>query len=719
MDERTIHRMGRIAALLLACVLAFAFALPATALAQDTSGKTVRVGWYESSFNATDEFGRRSGYAYEYQRKVAAYTGWNYDYVEGSWPELLQMLKDGEIDLLSDVSYTEERTEDMLYASLPMGTESYYVMVAPGNSEISADDFSTLNGKRVGIDQGSIQRGMFVDWADKHGVDAKIVDLNCPEDEYLRMLQDGEIDALVTLDSTGDPETVAPLWKIGSSDFYFAVSKDRPDLLVELDTAMSRLQDENKYYNQQLYEKCFRRSNTDCYLSPDEQEWLLDHGPIRVGYQDNYLAFCASDEATGELIGALDDYLDYASTSMENGQIDFEAISYPTAAAALEALQNGEVDCMFPANLTEYDGEKIGVAMTPPLMRTEMDAVVRAADQREFIRKDEVVVCVNEGNTNYEMFLLDNYPGWQVAYYPDTPAGLEAIAAGEADCVIISNYRYSNIAKQCERLHLTTVYTGVDMDYCLAVREGDTELYSILTKVTGVVPDSIVHAALTYYSTEDAKTDFGDFIRDHLGIVMSIVAAVLAVILILLLRGIRAEKKARAEEHLVDDLSKRVFVDALTSVRNKGAYVDYIQELQERADREGPFGFAIGVFDCDNLKTINDRYGHDKGDVYLQTASRLICRIFQHSPVFRIGGDEFAVVLMDGDFENREQLARAFEDSSREACAAAENEWEEVHVSFGIAVHDPDDDSPVADAERRADKVMYENKRLRKAGRST
>lgn len=62
------------------------------------STKTVRVGWYESPFNMTDQFGRRSGYAYDYQQKIAAYTGWNYEYVEGSWPDLLQMLMDGEID---------------------------------------------------------------------------------------------------------------------------------------------------------------------------------------------------------------------------------------------------------------------------------------------------------------------------------------------------------------------------------------------------------------------------------------------------------------------------------------------------------------------------------------------------------------------------------------------------------------------------------------------
>ena len=121
--------------IVLSLVTAMTFMLPLTAHAQE-SGKTVRVGWYESPFNMTDQFGRRSGYAYDYQQKIVAYTGWNYEYVEGSWPDLLQMLMDGEIDLMSDVSYTNERAELMLFSSLPMGAEEYYIFISPGNEEI-------------------------------------------------------------------------------------------------------------------------------------------------------------------------------------------------------------------------------------------------------------------------------------------------------------------------------------------------------------------------------------------------------------------------------------------------------------------------------------------------------------------------------------------------------------------------------------------------------
>lgn len=171
---------------------------------------------------------------------------------------------------------------------------------------------------------------------------------------------------------------------------------------------------------------------------------------------------------------------------------------------------------------------------------------------------------------------------------------------------------------------------------------------------------------------------------------------------------------SHVKEH-ISNLDRKAHVDALTSVRNKGAFTAYLNKLQDDMDSFGePAECALGVFDCDNLKKVNDHYGHDKGDIYLKTASRLICRVFQHSPVFRIGGDEFAVVLLKDDFRNREELISQFRNSEEEICKNAENEWEQVRVTLGLAVYDPGTDGSVADVARRADRLMYENKRIRK-----
>ncbi len=690
------------------------FSVPLSVSAEEKKGKTVRVGVHEAPFFITDKYGRKSGYSYEYQRKISAYTGWTYEYVEGSWSELLDKLKKGEIDLMSDVSYSEERKKDMLFSSLPMGTEAYYVYITSNNTDISPRNLSSLNGKRVGVGQGSIQKEMFIEWEKSHGINAEIVEMTCSEADSLKLLGKN-YDAFVTVDIYGSNEKLVPAWKIGSSSFYFVVTKSRPDLLEELNSALNRIQDENKYYDQQLHDKYLKSSETNKYLNSEEKEWLANHGKIRVGYQDNYLAFCAKDPATGKLTGALKDYLDYAALAFENAHLEFEPVAYPTASDAIEAMKRGEVDCVFPANLTDFDAEQLGILMSPALMTTEMDAVVRASEQKEFLRKDKIIVAVNEGNTNYDMFLADHYPKWERAYFKDTPAGLEAIAEGKADCVIISSYRYSNISKQCEKLHLATVYTGVNMDYCIAVSEGNSVLYSILSKIIGVVPNGIVHSALTYYSTEDVKTSLGEIIKDNLFIILTVIAVILFVIVLLLLHNIRANKMILEKEDQVKDLNRKAYVDPLTMVRNKSAYNEYIKKLQDQLDRDEVIDLAIGIFDCNDLKSINDQYGHEKGDIYIKNACSMICKVFGHSPVFRIGGDEFAIILMNSDFTNRDELVAQLDKKQEERNSVVKSSWERVHIAHGIAVYDHELDDELGDTARRADKFMYDNKRKMKS----
>ena len=635
---RTIPHMRKSAALLLCFVLATVFMLPQSAYARSTA-KTVRVGWYESPFNVTDGHGRRTGYAYEYQQKIAAYTGWEYEYVEGSWPELMQMLIDGEIDLMSDVSYTAGRSEIMSFSLQPMGSEEYYVFISPENTEISRDDLSTLNGKTAGVNKGSVQADLFRQWVAENGLTVEIVEMTEPLDEALDMMYRGDIDMYVVLDAYLDVSLALPVCKIGSSDFFFVVNKARPDLLTELNAAMNRISDENQYYNQQLYAKYIRTAGVNLYLSAEENAWLADHGTIRVGYQDNYLAFCAKDPKTGELTGALRDYLDYASDCLENAHLDFEAVAYPTADAAMEALKNGEVDCMFPANLTDYDGETGGVYMTPPMMRTDVSAVVRSADHKTFSQQDEVTVAVSEGNSNYNIFLLDHFPHWKAVYFPDTQSCLKAVSDGKADCLLISNYRYNNIAELCEKYHLLTLSTGVEMDFSFAVCRGNTMLYSILSKTTGVVPSSTVSAALSYYYSEDAKTSFGDFLKNNLAAVIAVIAIIALVIVLLILRGVRSEQRASAGEKLISATEH----DELTGLYNRS----YFYEFANRFYRDHPDkpGDAV-VINIDQFHSVNELHGRDFGDKVLRILGEEILAFLKTSDGIgsRLNVDDFCFI---------------------------------------------------------------------------
>ena len=165
----------------------------------------------------------------------------------------------------------------------------------------------------------------------------------------------------------------------------------------------------------------------------------------------------------------------------------------------------------------------------------------------------------------------------------------------------------------------------------------------------------------------------------------------------------------------IDDLNNLAYADSLTSVNNKSAFDVAVQNLQEKIDNpEEKIEFAIGVFDCDDLKQINDKYGHDKGNVYLKNSSHLISRVFQHSEVYRVGGDEFIIILQNEDYLNRKSLEKTFIEKSEEICAFAKEEWEKIKVSVGIARYDSEIDKTVQDVIVHADHLMYENKRERK-----
>ncbi|MBQ9605587.1 MAG: EAL domain-containing protein [Lachnospiraceae bacterium] len=607
---------------LLFLVLSYFFLLPDAAYAQNT-GKTVRVGWFDSPFNQIDESGVRSGYAYDYQQRIASYTGWEYEYVEGEWPELMDMLRNGEIDLLSDVSYTPERAEEMLFSSMPMGAEEYYIYILPDNDRFSADDYASFNGARIGVSKGSLQEKFLSEWLEEHGIEAEIVETGDSEYDAERLIRKGELDAYATLDVYGGSIRCIPLYKIGSSDFYFTVNKDRPDLLDELDEALSHIQSENRFYAQKLYEKYFRVTIADLYLTSDERDWLEDHGPIRVGYQDNYLAFCASDE-NGELTGALKDYLDYASTCIENARLEFIPKAYPSIEDALEALNKGEVDCVFPSNLSVYDGEVMDVLLTDPFIKTEMYAVVRSNDQMAFLNSKDVTAAVNRGNTNYESFLIEHFPKWEKLYCDDTESCLYAVSNGEADCLIISSFRYNNIAALCSQLRLSILSTGVNLDYEFAVNEDDDALFSIMNKVSSLVPSTVVGTSLTYYSAEETKVTFSDFIRDNLATVMAIIAAVTLVILLLVLRSMRAEKKAHERSRLISAVER----DELTGLYNKNFFFEYCNRMHQE-NPEKPMDAV--VINIEQFHSVNDLNGWEFGDIVLHTIGEEILAFLEET----------------------------------------------------------------------------------------
>lgn len=694
------------------------FLLLADAVAEEPS-KVVRVGWFDSSYNNIDGSGRRTGYSYEYQQKIAAYTGWNYEYVEGNWGQLVQKLINGEIDMLGGVSYTEARANVVQFSSYPMGTEEYYLFINGDKVAEYNEDFSYFNGKKIGVNKQSVQLEFFKEWEKQHNIQTELVELPDGESKSMKLLKDGEIDGFVSVDNYLSVENIVPVVKIGYSDFFFAVSKKRSDILDELNVAMGKIQDENRYYGDELFIKYIRNSRAITYLTHDEQQWLSEHKTIRVGYVDDYLAYCAKDKETEQVTGALKDYLRKARTSFSNGILNFETKAYDSISDAMSAMQRGEVDTVFPSNLSVYDAEEAGVLITPSIVNANLYLVVQASNVEYLKDMQYIKVAVVGGDDNYESIVKTKYYNWQIYNCDNVHACIRDVANGKAEGFLISNYRYNSISRLCSQYHLVALDTAKDLDFRFAVKKGDMELYSIVAKTTNIVPTSYVHTSLTKYFSEEGKMTVWELICDNKAIVIFLITLIISMLWLIVVQNrlIRAKNEAKKHSMKVRELSHRVFVDALTSVRNKGGYDDYILHLKERIKKKDVVEFGICMFDCDNLKVINDKYGHEKGDVYLKTAAKAICEVFQHSPVFRIGGDEFTLILLNEDFKNRTELINLFKVNSNTVNEQAKNDWEQIHISIGCAISELSNMASVDDVLRKADQLMYENKRKRKGSK--
>ena len=632
-------RCRKTLSLALCMLLVLSLIVPLTANAQKSNDKVVRVGWYESAFHRTDPFGRRSGYGYEYQQRIATYTGWTYEYVEGSWSELLEKLIAGELDLLSDVSYTEERAGKILYSAECMGSEDYHVFIAPSNTEIRPDDFSTFNGKRVGVNKNSIQEQLFIDWAKKHDVHPEIMELSVKTPEMLDMLARGELDMLVTLDTYGNSADIVPVCKVGSADSYFGINKNRPDLKRELDVAMNRILEDNRDFNQQLTERFNKASAVNSFLTADEQDWLKGHGVIRVGYRANFLPYCALDEETQSLSGALKDFLSFAETCEKNARLSFETRAFDTTEAALQALTAGELDCVFPVTLSSYDGEQLGVILTDPFVTTEMYAAVRAADHMGVSPEREMTVAVLRGHTSHETFLKDSFPNWTIKYYNSNDETFPAVASGEADCTLVSNYRINRVSELCAENGLATLATGENLGLEFAVGREDDCLYSILNKIIRLVPNPSLNASLTNYSFRDERVTFLDYLRDNLPYVVTTIAVTASAILLLLLWSVRAESRVKAGQQIISEAERDPLIPQMYSRSFFHVYTDRYYR-----DHPGKPMDAI-ILNIDRFHTINTINGRSYGDEVLCALGDEICTFMSETEgvVGRIEGDHFDI----------------------------------------------------------------------------
>ena len=524
---------------LLSLLLLLSAVLPVKAVAETAPIKIIRVGSFEDTFNYCNEKGTRKGYGYELLQTLSGYTGWQFEYVTCDWSDCFEKLKNGEIDIMGGISYTEDRAEEMLFSDEPMGEEKYYLYVDLSRADISASNFKTLNGKKVGVLMGTEPEVMLTEWEEKYGLKTQHVNISNNED-VKQKLANHEIDCFVSLEESLWAELgISTITRVGKSSIYYVLNKDRSDLKEELDNAMRALDEAAPFYTADLCKKYFSLDYKPI-LTGEEKAWLRKHGAIRMGFLTSDRGVSTYDPATGEITGTITDYIQFATDCLGNQELEFHLVGYDDKEAELNALKSGEIDMVFHFDQSPNLAEEYRVACTNTTWTSNMMAVT---NKQLFIENQVNRIAVPQNKISLTRYIAFYYPQWEIVDCDTQEDAIKLVKDGQADCFVTGISSEGNYSK---KYGFYSVPLPNPANSCFAVNSGNRSLLSILNKTIKAMPANMLTSSLAMYKSSSRKVTLIDFIKDNFFMVLLVSSIAVAVVLLTILKLLQKARKAEA-----------------------------------------------------------------------------------------------------------------------------------------------------------------------------
>ena len=650
--------------ILMIAVLLIVFLFPLDVSAAETASAAL-VGYYEDGdymyHNAQGEY---EGYNFEFLQEVSKLSGLSYEVVDSpSWQEAFQLLIDGRIDILPAVYRTEGRMDQMLFTDESMCTIYTTLNVRMDDNRYNYEDFDAFQGMRVGIIKWGEDGESFKRYCAQNGVALTIIEYDETQ-ELLDALGSGTLDG-VAITHLGRSSVFRSVARFAPTPMYIAVSKQRPDLLAQINRSINDILLRNPDYRTDLYDKYLSPSSNQVpVLTKEEVEYIeAADEPIHISYDPSFAPFSYKD-AEGELNGIMADI--FARIAEKSG-LDFQFEACP-AATALRAVKLGETDAVSVVDGDYLWDERNHMNTTLRFLNTP-SAMITQAERTEI-----EVLALPEGYQLSE-HVAQNNPEKEIQYYDSIQACFDAVLDGKAQATYTNTQTANYIISdpKYEKLHVTAL-TQYPNDLCIGVsKSADPRLFSILDKYIQYMSNEEIDTLLLNNSVSVRPITMEAFVHQNIWLITGLVAAVSGSIILLLCINLFDISRSKRR---IQDLLYR---DELTGLDNINRFYVRAEELLAAGK------YAVVYCDIDRFKLINDTFGFEEGDEVLRAFGSILQKSMEDRECCaRLSADNFVMLR---HYKQWETLA-----ADLMHIQAVLNKWRgkrgiipyEIAVSFGV-----------------------------------
>ncbi len=628
----------KISCFILAMGILLVSVIPVTATS-NKEAKKIRVGYMGyPGFIEKDEDGKFSGYGVEYLDEICEYTEWDIEYVYAPWYKQLEMLEQGEIDIVPLVQYTEERAERFLYTHQSVGIIQCMLLTLPEEqSKDIANNAQACDGKTIGIQRGSRNIELLERYADNMGFDYKKIEYDF-QSELEEALFAGDVDIIACeqmIEATG----LRVLDRFASDPYYFVTNKDNSGLMEEMDYAISKLNAYDPNYSAKLYQKYFGKGlkSLSPYFTKEEAEFIKSCSKVTMALlPDNKPDVYIED---GKLMGIFPDIMNRIS---ELCGIEFSYTYIPQNQTPIDFLKENP-NCLASGMLASNPAFGTEDVLLSDVFYTTYSVLATHSNHNSDCDpgKENCSIGTTTSFQAMHLFLQEHYPNLTINDYLSVEDGLKALEKRKVDYfsyngnmikLYLANPRFGDIFIVDNRFM-------INPRCIVGLNSHENEiLLNIINKCIPMIGEEEIarlesehmQHCMYHFNQNDV---LGRYSEPLLMIALVVVGAFAVLVSLLLYRQFRYTR----------DITRHAEYDMVTGVYNRATLKAKVEhEFEVNAGKE----CAFFILDVDDLKHINDTKGNDVGDEAIKELANVLKSLFYSTAfVGRLGGDEFGVFL--------------------------------------------------------------------------